>query len=94
MSASPAEYGPLIESRCPQCNYKLTGASIIYGEDQKPEAGDFSVCLNCGQILVFDADLTLRKMSADKIRELMTDKEAWDTIEQTQMFIRRRGRSV
>lgn len=85
-------YGPLVESRCPQCNYKLTGATVAHGEDQKPDEGDNSVCLNCGQVLKYQADLTLRKATAGEISELMEEKEAWAIIEKAQMFIGRRGR--
>jgi hypothetical protein len=87
-------YGPLVESRCPQCDYKLTGATIIEGVDQKPEEGDSSVCLNCGQILTYKSDLTLRNASIAEVRELMDEPEVWATIEKAQMFIRRRGRFV
>ena len=85
-------YGPLVESRCPQCDYTLTGATIIEGEDQKPEPGDSSVCLNCGQILTYEADLTLRKASIDEVRELMEQPQAWAVIEKAQLLIRQRGR--
>lgn len=87
-----ATYGPLIESRCPQCDYKLTAATIAHGADQKPEEGDSSLCANCGQILIYRADLSLRKPVAAEVRSLMEDSNAWATIEKAQMFIRKRGR--
>lgn len=91
MSAA-TNYGPLPESRCPQCNYKLTGATIAQGEDQAPQKGDNSVCLNCGQVLTYTDGTLLRKATAEEIRELMKEPEAWAVIEKAQMFIRRRGR--
>jgi len=90
--SEPATYGPLVESRCPQCDYKLTGAMIAHGVDQKPEPGANSVCLNCGQLLTYQADLTLRKITPLELRELMDQPEAWAKIEKAQMFIRRRGK--
>lgn len=93
MSANPKTYGPLIESHCPACNYKLTGATVAHGDDNAPKAGDMSVCLNCGQVLTYQDDLSLRKSNAAEIRELMTAApEAWATIEKAQLFISRRGR--
>jgi len=88
----PANYGPLIESRCPLCNYKLTGATILSGDDDVPHEGDISVCLNCGQILTYQADLTVRKVTGQEVRELMDDPDQWAVIEKSQFFIRRRGR--
>jgi DNA-directed RNA polymerase subunit RPC12/RpoP len=85
------DYGPLVESRCPQCNYKLTAATIAHGEESAPSGGDSSVCINCGQLLTYEADQTLRKASAEEVRELMEDAAAWATIEKAQLFIRRRG---
>jgi transcription initiation factor IIE alpha subunit len=92
MSASPTSYGPLPESRCPQCDYKLTGASVAHGTNQPPQPGDTSICLNCGQVLTYLDGTLLRKATADEIRELMQEPKAWATIEKAQMFIRRRGR--
>jgi hypothetical protein len=90
--SQPATYGPLVESRCPQCDYKLTGATIVHGVDQKPEEGDVSICLNCGQVLVYAADLILRVATRQEVREIMEQGEAWAVIEKAQMLIRRRGR--
>lgn len=82
------------ESRCPQCNYKLDGSTHVHGESASlPEPGDFSICLNCGQVLVYESACSLRKAAAKEIDELMTKQpEAWATIEKAQMFIRKRGR--
>ncbi len=91
MSAQTQDYR-LVESRCPQCNYKLDAAHVAHGEDAMPSAGDASICLNCGQVLTYEPDLTLRKATAVEIRSMMEDSEAWATIEKAQNFIRRRGR--
>lgn len=85
-------YGPLIETRCPECNYTLTGATKVHGEEAMPEKGDSSVCINCGQVLIYEADLTLRKPTAAEISDIMDCAEAWAVIEKAQMFIRKRGR--
>lgn len=92
MSAAPQNYR-IIESRCPACNYKLDAASVAHGDDDAPKGGDMSVCLNCGQVLTYQPDLTLRKANAAEIRELMTAAPAaWATIEKAQLFIQRRGK--
>ena len=84
-------YGPLVESRCPQCRYKLTGATIAHGEEYLPTEGDASICLNCGQLLIYKSDLTLRRPRVEELRELIRDAAAWATIEKAQMFIWERG---
>lgn len=82
-----------IESRCPQCNYKLDGSMHVHGgKSAMPEEGDFSVCVYCGQVLVYQSDLKLRKITREKISELMADSKSWATIEKAQSFIRRRGK--
>jgi len=90
--AEPVDYGPFVESRCPQCGYRLDMAGLLHGEEQKPEEGDASLCLNCGQILTYQADLSLRQATAAEIREWMGDAEGWAAIENSQRLIRQRGR--
>jgi hypothetical protein len=92
MSADPKTYGPLHATRCPQCDYTLTGATIAHGEDLAPQEGDTSICANCGQLLTYKADLTLRGITTEEIRALMDDPLAWSTIEKAQKFILDRGR--
>jgi hypothetical protein len=82
----------LPESRCPKCDYKLNGASIVSGEDVAPQPGDFSICLNCGQLLVYIDGTLLRKATAVEIRRLMDEPEQWAVIEKAQAFIQQRGR--
>lgn len=40
--------------KCPDCKYKFDTHSEINGENVKPKEGDYSVCLNCGEILMFN----------------------------------------
>lgn len=84
------DYGPLVESHCPECGIKLDAAGTFIGQGQ-PEEGDFSICINCGQFLRFQADLRLRRATAGDIREMMADRRAWRTMEKAQQEIRKRG---
>lgn len=62
-------------------------------EPGAPEKGCASVCLNCGQLLIYDADLRLQKATVRDIGDLMTENpKAWAMIEQAQILIRQRGR--
>jgi hypothetical protein len=49
-------------SACPYCDYLTDGASDPTGK-YTPKPGDFSICLACAQLLVFDSGLKLRKPS-------------------------------
>lgn len=47
-------------NQCPNCGYLCGAAAPLAGSaDVPPEAGDFSLCLNCGQLLVFTAGMGL-----------------------------------
>lgn len=83
-----------VESRCPQCNYKLDASTHVQGgEPSSPEPGDSSVCLNCGQVLTYEGEGRLRKATVRDIGELMSENpDGWALIEKAQMFIRQRGR--
>jgi hypothetical protein len=82
------------ESRCPQCDYRLDGSTHVQGQNPgPPEEGDVSICINCGQVLIYDAEVRLRKATVRDIGDLMSgNPEGWVVIEKAQMFIRRRGR--
>jgi hypothetical protein len=49
-----------VATRCPQCNYKMNAATNVHGGDLIPQKG-YERCINCGQVLKYEADLTLRK---------------------------------
>lgn len=42
------------KTKCPACKYNFDTHSEINGETIKPREGDYSVCLNCGEILMFN----------------------------------------
>lgn len=47
-------------SLCPSCGYAFTKASPL-DCDVKPKEHDFSLCISCGALLCFTADLRLVK---------------------------------
>jgi hypothetical protein len=51
---------------CPNCgrrNDAVTGA----GHNRKPTEGDLSVCLQCGHLMIFQSDLTLRPLTDEEM---------------------------
>jgi len=53
---------------CPECGY-LTDAVSPIGEG-KPEAGDLSLCLNCGAPALFTRELKLRELTLEEFKAL------------------------
>lgn len=47
-------------NHCPYCGYKLDSAFGV-GNQAKPKPSDVSICGRCGNFLIFDDRLNLRK---------------------------------
>lgn len=45
---------------CPTCEYEVDAAMCIGGTDVRPSVGDITLCLKCGEILIFDEDMKVR----------------------------------
>lgn len=51
---------PLPLCRCVVCGTKLDSATRPGPEEERPRPGDLSLCLKCGEIYVFNQDMTIR----------------------------------
>lgn len=84
-------------STCPHCGYSMDRAAPVGDDAGAPDPGDTSICFGCGEILIFDEQLTLRAMTRLEMRRLhVDDPEAWDTLVSAQRLfntIRARGRT-
>jgi hypothetical protein len=56
-------------ARCPACLKSNDGATSMR-EDATPKPDDLSVCIYCGQVNVFQTDLTLRAMRKPEFEAL------------------------
>lgn len=77
------------ENHCPYCNHLLDGISQVNGENL-PEPGDASICIQCGNVSVFDDDLSLRKPLPEEesaIQEDPTIREAQRAIFESHVAI-------
>jgi hypothetical protein len=92
MSAAPLPDSRVPATHCPECGYRMDGATAADQENAMPAPGDVSVCLNCGQLLTFEDAMTLRKPKREEIGELMRNRNNWAIIEKAQTYIRLRGR--
>lgn len=77
------------ESTCPACGYKFDRASSLTGE-HRPDADDFTLCLNCGAIFRFNADLTTREATPAELEAL--DLETYAEIQRVRSAILRMDR--
>lgn len=48
----------------------LDCATSVYDEDAMPSPGDFTVCIYCSSILVYENDMALRKMVKEEFELL------------------------
>lgn len=55
----------LPQGRCFQCNKRLDGVEA-YNGDELPSAGDLSICWHCGHVMAYEADLSLRELTAEE----------------------------
>lgn len=50
------------QAKCPACQKKADGFTSV-GHDCKPKHGDLSVCYYCGEMLRYQEDLSLKKLT-------------------------------
>lgn len=75
----------IARTTCPYCGYVCTHATpAMEAETPPPRAGDISICLECGQFSLFEAEpLRLRLPEPEEVAEIEEDRdcraarEAW-----------------
>lgn len=55
---------------CPHCGAKLDASTELSHDDAAPEVGDYSMCLHCGCILIYNSDFTMRRAELDDLAKL------------------------
>lgn len=81
------------QTLCPTCGNLLDGATCPTEEDASPSEGDLSICLYCGTMLEFQADLTLCKLSDEKYAELpLGERLALDRAAAATAIVRAKGK--
>ena len=53
---------------CPGCKTLLDGFAAV-DHDEKPKAGDVTICVYCNQVLQFNDDMSMKPASPDVIEE-------------------------
>lgn len=72
---------------CPACGYVFEQASCGSKPGATPIPDDFTLCLNCGELLVFTDDLHQRLPSPDEFRKAQENK----ALSKVQKMIKQRG---
>jgi hypothetical protein len=55
---------------CPYCRLEITGSEAADGTPDEPQPGSISVCIQCGNIAIFDDAMQLRPPTADELAEV------------------------
>lgn len=60
---------------CPFCHYRCDAATPVEGDFDEPKDGDLSICIKCGEWVVFADDVTsVRKPTDDEYLEIGSDR--------------------
>lgn len=79
---------PLPMCQCVVCGYSFDCATKAdLPREQRPRPGDFSLCMKCGEIYVFNPDMTVRIPTIDDM--LTLDNAESKTLIKTQTKIRK-----
>jgi hypothetical protein len=60
-------------SKCPVCKYEMDCATCVEKEDWVPKAGDGTICIKCGEFLLFTEGLGLRLPTEEEYQKYGTD---------------------
>ncbi len=66
------------ESRCPRCKCLLSAAmDADMTSPRKPQGGEITICIECGKILAFNDDLSLREPTPEEVAVVKADPPMW-----------------
>lgn len=82
--------GEIPSTVCPDCEYVATDRTPIYDDDSEPVEGAVSLCLMCGFVSKYDADLQLVRPDLEALIEIAEDEELMRVRDRMLMDIERR----
>jgi hypothetical protein len=63
------------ERHCPKCGYTFTAVGTGDGRPASdPTPGDFTVCMKCIAVLVFDSSMALRELTTEELWRLTREE--------------------
>jgi hypothetical protein len=78
------------ESNCLNCGRTLDAATSVDGEET-PEPDCITICLRCGHIMAFTADLSLRALTEEEIYEIAGEPMVLKAQRLRAMYLKRFG---
>jgi hypothetical protein len=60
-------------SECPHCHYKMDCATCVDKPEELPKPDDVTICLKCGEVLVFTENMGLRLPTLYEYEKYGTD---------------------
>lgn len=79
----------LDDSHCGKCGHVLDAATAVDGGDYSPKENDLTVCVYCGEMHQFDADLKLHPLTEEQKVAIQEDApETWEILSNAQAHIR------
>lgn len=76
-------------SNCAYCGHQLDASFDAGGSNDRPEPGDITLCIECGRLMMFNADLSLRALTEDEALTLEADEEQKELIAKAWWAIQR-----
>jgi hypothetical protein len=60
-------------SVCSACGHRFDGATCV-GANGIPKPGDYTICIECGHLMAFADDLSLRELTSDEMHNIAGDE--------------------
>lgn len=64
-------------ARCPYCGKQLDGWTPVDVPEATPKDGDFSLCVGCKHLVIFNADQTVREPTSKERKEFKQWLREW-----------------
>lgn len=79
---------PLPVVNCPVCGHIFDSATLAGKGDQRPGPGDYSMCIECGEVLRFDDNMVERRADLNDMLELQKDPQLLREFDIAQKLLR------
>lgn len=81
------------EQRCPHCGYAMDSAQSLSNPDADPSPGDYTICLDCGELSKFLFNLSMVKLTTDEEVEFFLEgrRDVVNRVKRAQTLIKTRA---
>lgn len=78
----------LPDNECPTCHIKFNSSVQVNGEAVRPGPNDITICMSCGEVLVFDSDMEVHIITLDELAT--THPDSWEEVDKAVKEIKTR----